>query len=113
MPTDESRETDETHETEEPRESAAEKKPVEAYDVEAAPPPKDAPRLADLKCPNCGAERDDEHELLCLRCGYNMVTLKVEKTKTGDAEVVPEEGEDGEPREAPPGITPKNRSAGQ
>jgi hypothetical protein len=79
---------------------------VESYDVEDDPLPSDAPRKADLKCPNCGAERDDEHELLCLRCGFNMVTLKVEKTKTGDATEVEEEDAEEEAKQVPPVCRP-------
>ena len=50
---------DESTEQNKPKPDIEAGEDVESYDVEGEPPPRDAPRAADLKCPNCGAERDD------------------------------------------------------
>lgn len=35
-------------------------------------------------CPNCGAPLPGDETLICLRCGFNLKTLKVIKTATGE-----------------------------
>ncbi len=51
-------------------------------------------------CPNCGASMAGSDTLLCLRCGFDLKTLKVIKTVTGEtAKVEQDEQED---EEAPP-----------
>lgn len=40
-------------------------------------------------CPNCGASMRGEDALVCLRCGFDLKTMRVMKTETGEA-VVPD-----------------------
>lgn len=51
-------------------------------------------------CPNCGASMAATDTLLCLRCGFDLKTLKVIKTVTGEAAKV--EQDEQEDEEAPP-----------
>ncbi|MCZ6445243.1 MAG: hypothetical protein O6758_03555, partial [Planctomycetota bacterium] len=51
-------------------------------------------------CPNCGASMAATDTLLCLRCGFDLKTLKVIKTVTGEAAKV--EQLEQEDEEAPP-----------
>jgi hypothetical protein len=63
----------------------------ESYGLESGhetPPAKK--KHADLDvCPNCGAPMPEAKQLVCLRCGFDLKTLKVVKTKTGVEEVEP------------------------
>ncbi len=50
--------------------------------------PGTAKKFADLDvCPNCGAPMTDPQQLVCLRCGFDLKSLKVVKTRTGVEEV--------------------------
>lgn len=51
-------------------------------------------------CPNCGASMAGSDTLLCLRCGFDLKTLKVIKTVTDEAAKV--EQDEQEDEEAPP-----------
>ncbi len=51
-------------------------------------------------CPNCGAPMRGRDSLVCLRCGYDLKTMRVVKTKTGETTVADEPDEPDEP--APP-----------
>ncbi len=51
---------------------------------EAIPPEPEAIRALDV-CPNCGSPMPTIDSLVCMRCGFNTKTLKVEKTATGAA----------------------------
>lgn len=51
---------------------------------EAVPPDPGSIRALDV-CPNCGSPMPGIDTLVCLRCGFNTKTLKVEKTATGAA----------------------------
>ena len=51
-------------------------------------------------CPNCGASMAGSDTLLCLRCGFDLKTLKVIKTVTDEAAKV--EQDDQEDEETPP-----------
>lgn len=54
-------------------------------------------------CPNCGASMRGSDTLLCLRCGFDLKTLKVIKTVTGEAaKVEQDEQDEQEDEEAPP-----------
>lgn len=54
-------------------------------------------------CPNCGASMAATDTLLCLRCGFDLKTLKVIKTVTGEAaKVEQDEQDEQEDEEAPP-----------
>jgi hypothetical protein len=53
-----------------------------------------SPASGDAVCPNCGKPREDVHALVCLHCGYDMKTLRVVRTQTGEVEVSDEEDEE-------------------
>ena len=38
-------------------------------------------------CPSCGANMPGPNELVCLRCGFDLKTMKMVKTRTGEVEV--------------------------
>ena len=38
-------------------------------------------------CPSCGANMPGPNEVVCLRCGFDLKTMKLVKTRTGDIEV--------------------------
>lgn len=58
------------------------------------PPPR---HVKDLDvCPNCGASMRGTDALVCLRCGFDLKTMRVMKTETGEA-VEPEGETDAEP----------------
>jgi hypothetical protein len=66
------------------------------YDIDE-PPPEPSPRKVDEVCPNCGRPRPDRTEMLCLECGYNMRTLRVERTHAGKPQEIDDEEPEGEP----------------
>jgi hypothetical protein len=41
-------------------------------------------------CPNCGAPMRTGDTLVCMRCGFDLKTMTVVKTKTGEVEAKPE-----------------------
>ena len=61
---------------------------------ETEEPPKSSVKALDV-CPNCGATMRQGNLLVCLRCGFDLKTLRVLETQTG--EEVPEEDEDEPP----------------
>jgi hypothetical protein len=66
---------------------------------EPEPPPPEDPaviRALDV-CPNCGSPLGGVDSVVCLRCGFDLKTLKVIKTETGGAAVPAEE----KPKETP------------
>ena len=87
-------------------------------DTEATPPPEEVPeaggeppesesgftaaatgpyvKTLDV-CPNCGANLPSSDSLVCLRCGFNLKTLKVMATDTGEAAAEPAEKEKAPP----------------
>lgn len=99
--------------------------PVEPEEADAehvaAPPPPARPSEAPPKpperrgeasasiraldvCPNCASPLSGPDAVVCLRCGFDLKSLKVIKTAKGTKEVVPEQ--DDEAAEAPPLVTP-------
>jgi hypothetical protein len=70
----------------------------------AQPAEETTPEPASIKaldvCPNCGANMPGTGTLVCMRCGYNLKTLKVEMTKTGVKEPAEAEEEEKEKPEA-------------
>ncbi len=42
-------------------------------------------------CPNCGESMRDTDTLVCIKCGFDLKTLKVMETETGETMVTPEE----------------------
>ena len=64
---------------------------------ETEEPPKSSVKALDV-CPNCGATMRQGNLLVCLRCGFDLKTLRVLETKTGD-EIQEEEEEEEEPPE--------------
>ena len=60
-------------------------KPVE---VEGGETPGATARVKQLDiCPSCGANMPGPNEVVCLRCGFDLKTMKLVKTRTGDVEV--------------------------
>jgi hypothetical protein len=47
-------------------------------------------------CPSCGANMPGPNELVCLRCGFDLKTMKKVRTVTGETEVSDEEADAGE-----------------
>lgn len=59
------------------------------------------------KCPNCGAIMPDRYALVCLRCGYDQKTLRVQQTRIAKhPEEVEEEDEDESASAGPPIVQP-------
>lgn len=52
-------------------------------------------------CPNCGGEMRGTNKMLCMRCGFNLKTLKVVEIETGEVEVSEEDGTEGEEEPKP------------
>ena len=46
-------------------------------------------------CPNCGAPMRNAGEVLCMRCGFDLKTMKKVEVKTGVVEVAPDEHQEG------------------
>ncbi len=69
---------------------------------ESKPEPSAAIRALDV-CPNCAAPLGGVDAVVCLRCGFDMKTLKVLKTATGtkDAPPAPEPQEEAAPLSRP------------
>ena len=64
---------------------------------ETEEPPKSSVKALDV-CPNCGATMRQGNMLVCLRCGFDLKTLRVLKTQTGE-EIQEEDEEEEEPPE--------------
>ncbi len=64
---------------------------------ESDEPAKPGVRELDI-CPNCGAPMREGNRLVCLRCGFDLKTLQVLKTETGE-QVEEEDDEEDEPPE--------------
>ncbi len=80
-------------------------KPDKSYEVESSQehePP--AIRALDV-CPNCGSNLGSIDSVVCLRCGFDLKTLKVIKTATGKAAEKKEEAAE-EEEEAEPLVSP-------
>lgn len=88
---------------------ALEEPEAPAQHVQRAPAAERQPASKSVKdfdiCPNCGASMRGADELVCLRCGFDLKTLKVLPTvtaaDTGEQEVQDQEGADAEPLVAP------------
>ncbi len=65
---------------------------------ETEEPSKSSVKALDV-CPNCGATMREGNLLVCLRCGFDLKTLRVLETQTGDE--IQDEDED-EDEEEPP-----------
>ncbi len=63
---------------------------------ETEEPPKSSVKALDV-CPNCGATMREGNLLVCLRCGFDLKTLRVLETQTGEEEHEEEEEEPPEP----------------
>ncbi|MEE8153433.1 MAG: hypothetical protein V3T53_00570 [Phycisphaerales bacterium] len=64
---------------------------------ETEEPPKSSVKALDV-CPNCGATMREGNLLVCLRCGFDLKTLRVLETQTGQ-EIQEEDEEEAEPPE--------------
>lgn len=53
----------------------------ERADDEASSTDEDRPRPFDEPCPNCGAPMRDADQIVCLRCGFDMKSLKAGQTR--------------------------------
>ena len=86
----------------EPMELEADDQPHESADdataIESDEPAKSGVRALDV-CPNCGAPMREGNRIVCLRCGFDLKTLQVLKTETG--EQTEQEQEDEEEEEPP------------
>ncbi len=81
----------------EPMELEADDHPRGSADDDA--PAKSGVRELDV-CPNCGAPMREGNRIVCLRCGFDLKTLKVLKTQTGEqTEQEQEDEEEDEPPE--------------
>ncbi len=71
--------------------------------AEPAPPAKPPPEPHSIKaldiCPNCGSPLGGIDSVVCLRCGFDLKSLKVIKTETGEAAVAEPGAEEPEPAE--------------
>jgi hypothetical protein len=87
----------------EPASTPARARPVANRVAESRPIALDRPAVKDLDvCPNCGASMRGTDTLVCLRCGFDLKTMKVVKTVTG--EVAPES--EAEQEKGPPLVEP-------
>lgn len=86
----------------EPMELEADDRPHESADdataIESDEPAKSSVRALDV-CPNCGAPMREGNRIVCLRCGFDLKTLQVLKTQTGEQT---EQEEEDEEEEEPP-----------
>lgn len=78
----------------EPDDSSREPTDGENGASETEEPPKSSVKALDV-CPNCGATMREGNLLVCLRCGFDLKTLRVLETQTG--EELQEEDEDEPP----------------
>jgi len=60
-------------------------------------------------CPNCTADIDETMQMVCMNCGYNLRTMKVERTVAGVEERDPDEELDEHGRVKRPPLSPPGR----
>lgn len=86
----------------EPVELEPEDKPNQSAQKDDAASDSDEPAKPGVReldiCPNCGAPMREGNRLVCLRCGFDLKTLQVLKTETGE-QVEEEDDEEDEPPE--------------
>ena len=85
----------------EPVELEAEDRPEQPGHKDDATSESDAPAKSGVReldiCPNCGAPMREGNRLVCLRCGFDLKTLQVLKTETGEQAEQEDEEEDEPP----------------
>lgn len=85
-------------------------------ELESAPPPTSAAAGPSTKtpagdvheldvCPNCGASMRGADELVCMRCGFDLKTMRVLETRKGEVEI----DEEAERDAALPPLSPNGR----
>ncbi len=65
---------------------AAPREPLPLEDEDEVPHSMRSVRSLDV-CPNCGANMANTNDVVCLRCGFDLKTMKQVKTATGQVEV--------------------------
>lgn len=66
--------------------------PEWTFELEDDPPPPSGSKMRSLDiCPNCTAEIDDTMQMVCLKCGYNLRSMRVERTTAGVDERDPDD----------------------
>lgn len=87
----------------EPLELEAEDRPDQSAQQDDAASESDEPAKPGVReldiCPNCGAPMREGNRIVCLRCGFDLKTLQVLKTETGEQVELDEEEEEDEPPE--------------
>ena len=70
-------------------------RPSEVQPINLEEPPDTPPAAGSVKdldvCPNCGASMRGGDELVCIRCGFDLKTMRQVRTRTGETSEPPSE----------------------